>query len=166
MSVIDDVLQANREFAEKFQPSHFTPRPRKHLCVLTCMDTRLTIASLGLKVGDAHIIRNAGGLITEDTLRSLIVSHYFLGTQEVMIINHTDCGLMKMSEDEMRERIMNESGTDAERPVWFHAFSDVEANVRDQLRRFHAHPWLAQRMNGRGFVYEVETGRLREVKPS
>ncbi len=163
MSVIDDVVLANAEFAKTYHSSHFTPRPRKHLTVLTCMDTRLTIASLGLTVGDAHILRNAGGLVTEDSLRSVLLSHFFLGSEELMIINHTDCGLMKLPEGELRESIRKQTGRDAEAPRSFHAFSDIEQNVREQLARFRAHPWIGDRMPVRGFVYEVETGRLREI---
>lgn len=163
MSVIDDVLLANQAFAKDFHARDFTRRPRKQLVALTCMDTRLTIASLGLSVGDAHVIRNAGGIITEDSLRSFILSRYFLGTREAMIINHTDCGLMKMSDEEMRKQVVSESGAEAERPVTFHAFEDPEENVREQLRRFRAHPWLKESMPVRGFVYDVETGKLTEV---
>jgi carbonic anhydrase len=163
MSVIDEVIAANQEFAKTYHPSHFTPRPRLHLAVLTCMDTRLTIASLGLKVGDAHILRNAGGLITEDSIRSILLSHFFLGSEELMIINHTDCGLMKAPEDELRESIVKETGCEAVVPTRFHAFTDLEKSVRQQLLRFRSHPWIGNRMPARGFVYDVENGRLREV---
>lgn len=163
MSVIDDVIAANQEFARTYHPSHFTPRPRRHLVVLTCMDTRLTIASLGLKVGDAHIVRNAGGLVTEDSLRSILLSHFFLGSSELMIINHTDCGLMKAAEDELRAAIVKETGCEAVVPARFHAFTDVEQNMRLQLLRVRSHPWIGNRMPARGFVYDVESGRLQEV---
>jgi carbonic anhydrase len=164
MSVIDDVLSANQRFAETFHPRHFVPSPRLHLAVLTCMDTRLTIASLGLRDGDAHMIRNAGGLITEDSLRSIIISHHLLGTRELMIINHTDCGLMKFGEQEIREHVRTAAGRDADTPSCFHSFKDVEANVADQLRRFREHPWVGDLMPARGFVYDVATGKLNEVK--
>src|SRR5512147_1128995 len=105
MSTIDKVLRRNAEFALNYDPEFISPRPRMNLAVLACMDTRITLAALGLKPQDAHFIRNAGGIVTDDALRSLLVSHYFLGTNEVMVINHTDCGLMKATEEEMHEQI-------------------------------------------------------------
>src|SRR5450755_3764880 len=102
MSVIDEVLAANEIYARTHELRRLTPRPERKLAVLTCMDTRLSIRTLGLKAGDAHIIRNAGGIVTDDTLRSLVISHHLLGTEEIMIINHTDCGLMQAGEEELR----------------------------------------------------------------
>src|ERR1700733_15797879 len=116
MSVIDDVLAANEIYARRHELHALTPRPQRGLAVLTCMDTRLSIRTLGLKTGDAHIIRNAGGIVTDDTLRSLLVSHYLLGTKEFMVINHTDCGLMNASEQDLRTRIQNRTGTAAIAP--------------------------------------------------
>jgi len=107
MSVIDEVLQANEIYSRTHELRRLTPRPERKLAVLTCMDTRLSIRTLGLKTGDAHIIRNAGGIVTEDSLRSLVVSHYLLGTEEIMVINHTDCGLMQTTEQDLRNRIQN-----------------------------------------------------------
>ena len=111
MSVIDEVLAANEIYSRTHELRKLTPRPERRLAVLTCMDTRLSIRTLGLKTGDAHIIRNAGGIVTDDTLRSLLVSHYLLGTEEFMVINHTDCGLMNASEQDLRTRIQNRTGT-------------------------------------------------------
>src|SRR6202051_217620 len=111
MSVIDDVLVANEIYARTHELRKLTPRPERKLAVLTCMDTRLSIRTLGLKTGDAHIIRNAGGIVTDDTLRSLVISHYLLGTEEIMVINHTDCGLMLTHEEELRAKIQNRTGT-------------------------------------------------------
>src|ERR1700722_6148483 len=107
MSVIDEVLQANELYSRTHELRKLTPRPERHLAVLTCMDTRLSIRTLGLKTGDAHIIRNAGGIVTEDTLRSLVVSHYLLDTRYVMGLNHTDCGLMQATVDDVRNKIQN-----------------------------------------------------------
>ena len=101
MSVIDEVLAANGIYSRTHELRELTPRPKRKLAVLTCMDTRLSIRTLGLKTGDAHIIRNAGGIVTDDALRSLLVSHYLLGTEEIMVINHTDCGLMHTSEEDL-----------------------------------------------------------------
>src|SRR6201988_806069 len=109
MSVIDEVLAANEIYSRTHELRRMTPRPERKLAILTCMDTRLSIRTLGLKTGDAHIIRNAGGIATEDALRSLIVSHYLLGTQEFMVINHTDCGLMHSTEQDLRARIRQEA---------------------------------------------------------
>jgi carbonic anhydrase len=127
------------------------------------MDTRLSILTLGLKAADAHIIRNAGGIVTDDSLRSLLISHYLLGTEEFMVINHTDCGLTHTTEQELRTRIQNRAGTAAIAPAFFHAFQNIEENVRHQLQKLRTHPWIPKNVVTRGFVYDVTTGRLREV---
>src|SRR5512135_2156262 len=133
MSTIDRVLRRNAEFALNYDPDFISARPRLNLAIIMCMDTRITLAALGLKPQDAHFIRNAGGIVTDDALRSLIVSHYFLGTKEVMVINHTDCGMMKASEEEMHAKIEHEAGLPPSSPVRFYAFQNVEANVREQV---------------------------------
>src|SRR6201996_5287544 len=107
MSVIDEVVAANEIYARDHELRELTPRPKRKLAVLTCMDTRLSKGTLGLKTGEAHIIRNAGGIVTDDALRSLLVSHYLLGTEEIMVINHTDCGLIHTSEQNLRQRILD-----------------------------------------------------------
>src|SRR5467141_4022409 len=142
MSVIDEVLAANEIYSRTHELRKLTPRPERKLAVLTCMDTRLSIRTLGLKTGDAHIIRNAGGIVTEDTLRSLVVSHYLLGTEEIMVINHTDCGLMLTSEQDLRTRIQNRTGTAAVTPAFFYAFQNIDENVRHQLQKLRTHPWI------------------------
>jgi carbonic anhydrase len=164
MSVIDEVLAANELYSRTHELRSITPRPARKLAVLTCMDTRLSIITLGLKAADAHIIRNAGGIVTEDALRSLIVSHYLLGTEEIMVINHTDCGLTHTSEEDLRRRIQNRAGTAAVSPAFFYAFQTIEENVRHQLEKLRNHPWIPKTMTIRGFVYDVTTGRLREVQ--
>jgi carbonic anhydrase len=163
MSVIDEVVEANRKYAETHELKRLTPRPERKLAVLTCMDTRLSIVTLGLKAGDAHIIRNAGGIVTDDTLRSLLISHYLLGTEEFMIINHTDCGLMHTTEQDLRTRIQNRAGTAAIAPSFFYAFQNIEENVRHQLQKLRSHPWIPQTIVARGFVYDVASGLLREI---
>src|ERR1700676_1838081 len=120
MSVIDEILQANELYAQNHELRHLTPRPERKLAILTCMDTRLSIRTLGLRMADAHIIRNAGGIVTDDSLRSLLVSHYLLGTEEFMVINHTDCGLMRTTEQDLRARIEDSPGT--ARAVVFSSF--------------------------------------------
>src|SRR2546426_8044 len=132
MTVIDEVLAANEIYSRTHELRRLTPRPERKLAVLTCMDTRLSTRTLGLKEGDAHIIRNAGGIVTDDTLRSLVVSHHLLGTEEFMVVNHTDCGLMHTSEQDLRTRIQNRTGTAAVAPAFFYAFQNVEDYV---LRR-------------------------------
>jgi carbonic anhydrase len=164
MSVIDEVLAANEAYARTHELKKLTPRPEKKLAILTCMDTRLSIRTLGLKTGDAHIIRNAGGIVTGDVVRSLVVSHYLLGTEEFMVINHTDCGLMQTTEEELRERVQKRAGKAAVAPAFFYAFQNVEENVRRQLERLDTHPWIPKSVAVRGFVYDVSNGKLREVK--
>jgi carbonic anhydrase len=164
MSVIDEVLAANEIYGRTHELRKLTPRPQRKLAVLTCMDTRLSILTLGLKTGDAHIIRNAGGIVTEDSLRSLVISHYLLGTEEIMVINHTDCGLMHASEQDLRTRIQNRTGTAAVTPAFFYAFQNIEENVRHQMQKLRTHPWIADKVVVRGFVYDVATGLLREIK--
>jgi carbonic anhydrase len=163
MSTIDKVLRRNAESALNYDPDFISPRPRMNLAVIMCMDTRITLTALGLKPQDAHFIRNAGGIVTDDALRSLIVSHYFLGTNEVMVINHTDCGLMKHTEAEMHEHIEKEAGVADTPPVDFHAFKDVENNVREQLAKLRSHSWVRDKLTIRGFVFDVKTGKLKEV---
>jgi carbonic anhydrase len=166
MTVIDEVLAANEIYSRTHELRELTPRPKRKLAILTCMDTRLSIRTLGLTTGDAHIIRNAGGIVTEDALRSLLVSHYLLGTEEIMVINHTDCGLMHTSEQDLRTRIQNRTGKAAITPSFFYAFQNVEENVRHQLQKLRTHPWIPESVAVRGFVYDVTTGRLHEIKDS
>jgi carbonic anhydrase len=163
VSVIDEVLAANQIYSHTHEFRRLTPRPERKLAVLTCMDTRLSIRTLGLKTGDAHIIRNAGGIVTDDALRSLVISHYLLGTEEIMVINHTDCGLMLTTEKDLRTRIQNRTGTDALGPAFFYAFQNIEENVRHQLQKLRSHPWIPKELAVRGFVYDVTTGLLREI---
>ena len=164
MSVIDEVLIANEIYSHTHELHKLTPRPERKLAIVTCMDTRLSIRTLGLKTGDAHIIRNAGGIVTDDVVRSLVVSHYLLGTEEVMVINHTDCGLMHATEQDLRTRIQNRTSTDVVAPAFFYTFRDIEQNVRHQLQKLHTHPWIPKNMPVRGFVYDVASGLLREIK--
>ena len=166
MGTIDEVLAANELYSRTHELRRLTPRPARKLAVLMCMDTRLSIRMMGLVEGDAHIIRNAGGIVTDDALRSLIISHYLLGTEEFMVINHTDCGLMQTSEQDLRTRIQNRTGTAAVAPAFFYAFQNIEENVRHQLQKLRSHPWVPEKVEVRGFVYDVSTGRLREVTDS
>jgi len=164
MSVIDEVLIANELYARKHELRHVSPRPKRHLAVVTCMDTRLGKQTLGLDTGDAHILRNAGGIVTEDVIRSLVISHHLLGTEEIMVINHTDCGLLGRSEWELRRLVISRTGADAvAAPSRFFTFNIVEENVRDQIQKLRRHPWIPQNIPVRGFVYDVINGRLIEI---
>lgn len=165
MSVIDEVLKANEEYYRTFASGLLPVQPQRKLAVLTCMDARIHIAGiLGLEHGDAHIIRNAGGIVTEDTLRSLLISHHLLGTQEFMIIGHTDCGMLTFRDEELRKRLLRETGAAVVSPAHFYAFSDLEDNVHEQILKVRSHPWIPQIITVRGFVYDVRTGRLNEVR--
>ena len=165
MSVADELLRANENFARNFTLGELSVRPKRHVAVLACMDSRILFEHcLGLKPGDAHMIRNAGGIATEDALRSLIVSHHLLDTQEFIIINHTDCGLLKVQEPELRRRLAEKTGAMASEPAHFYGFDDLEENVRRQVQRVKSHPWIPKNIPVRGFVYDVKTGKLNEVK--
>ena len=137
-------------------------RPAKKLAVLACMDARLDpVKALGLEEGDAHVIRNAGGVVTEDELRSLSISQHLLGTEEIVLIHHTDCGMAKITDEELKARLEEHAG---ERPSWdSEAFADVDESVRESVRRIRADPFIPNTDAIRGYVYEVETGAMREV---
>jgi carbonic anhydrase len=165
VSVIDELLQANETFSRNFTFGQISHRPQRKVAVLACMDCRIPLEDcLGLKPGDAHILRNAGGIATDDAIRSLIISHHLLDTQEFIIINHTDCGMMKVKEYELRQHLSEKTGSIASEPAHFYAFDDLEENVRRQVRRVTEHPWIPKHIPVRGFIYDVKTGRLREIK--
>ena len=164
MSVIDNVLKANELYSERYTDNHLPAPPALKLAVITCKDARLMVeAILGLKEGDAHIIRNAGGVVTPDVIRSLLVSHYMLGAQEVMIINHTGCGMMSFTDEQLFTKVRQTTGTAAAGPEALHTFTDIEENVRKQVEKVRSHPWIPDGMAVRGFVYDMETGKLREI---
>jgi carbonic anhydrase len=164
MSVIDETLRSNEKYAHDFNLAHLAMPPARKIAILACMDARLTIEPmLGLKTGDAHIIRNAGGIASEDALRSLVISHYLLGTQEFMVINHTDCGMVTFKDEDLRARLERETGTASISPEQFHSFSNLEENVRRQVQKLRSHPWIPKSIPVRGFVFDVKTGRLSEV---
>lgn len=166
MGVIDEALEANKKYVSAFKLGHLTIPPARQLAVVACMDARLTVEELlGLRTGDAHIFRNAGGVVTEDALRSLVISHHLAGTQEVMIINHTDCGMLTFRDEELLEKLREESGHVVVSPACFHAFADLEANVQIQMKKVKSHPWLPDDLVVRGFVYDVRSGRLNEIPP-
>jgi carbonic anhydrase len=164
MSATDDAMKANERYYQTFTGGMLEVRPRKQLAVVACMDSRMDIfAMLGIEPGDAHVIRNAGGIITDDMIRSLLISHHLLGIREIMIINHTDCGLQQVREEELRRELVQTFGKIAVAPECFHTFQDVEENVRIQILKARSHPWIKPDVSIRGFVYDVRTGRLEEV---
>ncbi len=164
MSVVDETLKANEEYARTFTLGALPLPPARKLAILACMDARLTVEQvLGLKTGEAHIIRNAGGIATEDAVRSLIISHHLLGTQEFMVINHTDCGMLTFTDDELAARLRQQTSAAAVAPARFFAFKSLEDNVREQVHKIKSHPWIPRDIPVRGFIYDVRTGRLQEV---
>ena len=167
MSSTDDAVKANESYAQSFKLGDLPIPPGRKLAIVACMDARLTVEQLlGLKTGDAHIIRNAGGIVTEDAIRSLIISHHLLGTQEFIIINHTDCGMLTFKDEELAAKL--EAGTNAAAvsPQRFYAFPDLEKNVQQQIQRVKSHPWIPVNISVRGFIYDVKTGKLNEVAGS
>jgi carbonic anhydrase len=158
----DDELRAAAEaYQESFVPSGFGPDPQRHLVVVACMDARLDLfRMLRLEVGDVHLLRNAGGIVTDDVIRSLTLSQRALGTRQIVLVHHTDCGLQKITDQDFLDQLEAETG---QRPSWTPgAFSDPFADVRVSLRRLHACPWLLSK-DARGFVFDVQTGELSEV---
>ncbi len=162
MSVIDELLSNNEAFAASLPVRHLDVRPRRRLAIVTCMDSRLDVfAALGLHFGEAHVLRNAGGVITDDVIRSLAVSQRRLGTREVMLIHHTDCGLQSLSDDGFRAELQEATGL---APAFaIESFSDVEADVRQSILRVRRSPFVLHHGLVRGFVYDVDTHKLREV---
>ncbi len=161
MSVTDELLKNNEAYAQGFDKGDLALPPAKKVAVVACMDARLIPTSvLGLHEGEAHVIRNAGGVVTDDEIRSLSISQRLLGTEEIILIHHTDCGMLTFTDDEFKRSIQDETGV---KPEWAaEAFSDLDEDVAQSAARIKASPFIP-RKNVRGFVYEVETGRLREV---
>ena len=162
MSVANELLRNNETYARSFDKGDLPHAPAKHVAVVACMDARLNIYSmLGLEEGDAHVIRNAGGVITDDEIRSLLISQRFLGTREIILIHHTDCGMLTFTDDELKRQIQEEVGIKPEFAL--ESFSDLKEDVRQSIRRIQASPFIPHKESVRGFIYEVESGRLREV---
>jgi carbonic anhydrase len=163
MTVTDELLANAERYAESFDKGALPLPPARQIAVVACMDARLNpYGLLGLAEGDAHVIRNAGGVITADQLRSLAISQRLLGTKEIVLIHHTDCGMLTFTDDGFKASIQDEVGV---KPPWAaEAFTDLDEDVRQSLRRIAADPFIPVKDSVRGFVYEVETGRLREVE--
>ena len=162
MSAIDELVQNAKSYADRFDEAALPLAPAKRVAIVACMDARLNpYGLLGLREGDAHVIRNAGGVITDDEIRSLAISQRLLGTEEIMLIHHSDCGMLTFSDDDFRRQVQEDTGI---RPAWAaEAFDDLEEDVRQSIARIKASPFIPRKDAVRGFVYEVETGRLREV---
>ena len=158
----DACLANNARYAAGFDKGGLPAAPQGKAAVVACMDARMDVGRLlGLAEGDAHVIRNAGGVVTEDVLRSLVISQRLLGTEAILLIHHTDCGMMKFRDDDLKAAI--EADTGIRPPFALEAFTDLEADVRQSIRRIQACPFIPVRDRVRGFIYEVETGRLKEV---
>jgi carbonic anhydrase len=162
MSVTDEVIANNEKYAESFDKGDLALPPAKGLAVVACMDARLDVHKiLGLEEGDAHVIRNAGGVVTDDEIRSLAISQRLLGTSEIILIHHTDCGMLTFTDDDFKRQIQDDTGI---KPEWAaEAFPDLDEDVRQSIERIKASPFVPKKDSVRGFVYEVESGRLREV---
>jgi carbonic anhydrase len=162
MSATDDLLANNEAYASSFDKADLPMPPAQKVAVIACMDARLNVyGTLGLQEGDAHVIRNAGGVVTDDAIRSLAISQRLLGTEEIVLIHHTGCGMLTFTDDDFKQTIQDETGI---KPEWAaEAFTDLDADVRQSIARIKASPFIPHKDSVRGFVYEVESGRLREV---
>lgn len=162
MSAIDEFLGNNESYAETFDKGSLAMPPAKQIAVVACMDARLeTGVLLGLMEGDAHVIRNAGGVVSDDVIRSLTISQRLLGTREIMLIHHTDCGMLTFTDADLKQQIQAETGVKP--PFAMEAFDDLDADVRQSIARIKASPYIPHTDQVRGFVYHVENGKLREV---
>jgi carbonic anhydrase len=162
MSSTDDLLQNAGEYAAGFDKGDLPLPPARKVAVIACMDARLVPSRiLGLQEGDAHVIRNAGGVVTDDAIRSLAISQRLLGTQEIVLLHHTDCGMLTFSDDDFKRSLQDETGI---KPAWaVEAFGDLEEDVRQSIARIQASPFIPNKDSVRGFVYDVHTGEVREV---
>src|ERR1700750_499836 len=163
MSITAELLANNEPYAAEFDKGDLPLPPAKHVAVVACMDARLNpYGILGLQEGDAHVIRNAGGVVTDDEIRSLAISQRLLGTEESILSHHTDCGMLTFTDDEFKRAVQDDVGI---KPEWAaEAFEDLDEDVRQSIRRIKASPFIPRKDSVRGFVYEVETGKLREVE--
>ncbi len=162
MSITDELLENNKAYVESFGGELPLP-PAKHVAVVACMDARLDVYRiLGLQEGEAHVIRNAGGVVTDDEIRSLTISQRLLGTEEVVLIHHTDCGMLTFTDDGFKQQILDDTGI---KPEWAaEAFGDLDQDVRQSIARIKASPFIPKKDSVRGFVFDVATGALREVQ--
>src|SRR5256886_17271476 len=162
MSATDELVENSKRYAESFDQGDLPLPPASRVAVVACMDARLIPTRvLGLEEGDAHVIRNAGGVITDDAIRSLAISQRLLGTEEIILMHHTDCGMLTFTDDEFKRQVQDDTGI---KPEWApESFTDLDEDVRQSIARIKASPFIPRKDQVRGFVYEVETGKLREV---
>jgi carbonic anhydrase len=162
MSVTDQLLEHNDDHAREFSSGDLPMPPGKNVAVVACMDARLNVYGiLGLSAGDAHVIRNAGGVVTDDVIRSLLISQRLLGTREIVLIHHTDCGMLTFHDDDVKAAVQADTGIKP--PFALEAFGDLDTDVRQSIARIKASPFVPDKTSVRGFVYDVSTGKLREV---
>ena len=162
MSVTDELVRNNQSYAGSFKKGDLPLPPARHVAVLACMDARLDVHKiLGLQEGDAHVIRNAGGAATDDAIRSLAISQRLLGTREIVLIHHTDCGMLTFHDDDVKAAVQSDTGIKP--PFALEAFGDLDTDVRQSIARIKASPFVPNKSSVRGFVYDVSTGKLREV---
>jgi len=166
MSIIDKALEANRKYAKKYDPKLGKP-PATKLAVVTCMDPRLSDLPgiLGLPQADIDVIRTGGPAVTEDVLGELVVSTRVIGSREIMLLNHTGCGFTTFTDDELNAKLAASTGDSSPAPMRFFSYKDPDQNTREQIKKVRAHPWIAKDVPVRGFVFDVETGLLREIHP-
>jgi carbonic anhydrase len=163
MSHTDQIVLKNRAYATQFAKGYLSHRPAQPVAIVTCMDARIDVhRALGLEEGDVHVIRNAGGVVTDDVIRSLLISQRLLGTREVLLIHHTNCGMLGFTDDGMKRQVQAEVGIRP--PFALEAFPDLDEDVRQSIARVHASPFIRHKDAVRGFVYDVATGLLREVE--
>jgi carbonic anhydrase len=163
MAMLDECLRSNQPYAAGFKKGHLHHAPARKLAVVACMDARLMVDQfLGLKIGDAHVIRNAGGLVTDDALRSLVISYHLLGTREFFVIEHTGCGMLGFEEEPVKQQIAQATSSDTS-ALRLHPFKNLEENLRAQVGKIKASPWIPRDVAVHGLIYQVEDGRLRLV---
>ena len=163
MSVTNDLLKNNESYAANFSDGALPMPPAKNVAIVACMDARLMVAEfLGIKNGEAHVIRNAGGIVNDETLRSLVISNKLLGTKEILVINHTDCGMLTFTDHELLQKLRDETNGSVD-PIPFYSFTDLEKNVAWQVQKVKSHPLLPDDIPVRGFIYDVKSGTLNEV---
>ena len=164
MSITDEVLTNNEDYAARFSDGELPMPPARNLAVVACMDARMVVTEiLGIGNGDAHIIRNAGGIVNQETLRSLLISTRLLGTREIIVLNHTDCGMHTFKDEELLQQLREETRQPVD-PIPFYSFKDSEQNVRWQVDKIKSYPLLPPEITVRGFVYDVTNGRLSEIR--
>jgi len=165
MSIIDKALEANRNYAKNYNPTQ-GKRPAPKIAVVTCMDPRLSDLPgiLGLPHGDLDVIRTGGPAVTEDVLGELVVSTHVLGTREILLLNHTGCGFTTFTDEELNAKLSTSTGDSSPAPMRFFSYKDPEENTREQIKKVRSHPWIAKDVPVRGVIFDVDTGRLREVK--